>query len=222
MGQKIHPTGFRLGSQYTWRSRWFADDDATYKSFLLADVTLRRALQLRLKTAGLARMDIERSINKLKITLFVSRPGIVIGRGGSGLEDLKRYIEDLISQKPSGKADQIQEKSKLKVEISVEPVKEPNLNAYLVATNIADQIARRIPHKRVCLQAVDRVMSAGAKGVKVLLAGRIGGAEIHRKEKFQDGTVPLSTIREDIDYAQVPSLTKSGFVGVKVWICRKS
>jgi small subunit ribosomal protein S3 len=110
---------------------------------------------------------------------------------------------------------------KTKVELAVEPVKEPNLNAYLVAQNIADQIVRRMPHKRVCNQMVERVIGAGAGGVRIILAGRIGGAEIARREKYQSGTVPLSTIREEVDFATVPALTKSGYVGVKVWICRK-
>jgi small subunit ribosomal protein S3 len=221
MGQKIHPWGFRLGPVYTWSSRWFAEGK-NYKHLLFSDITLRNVLTAKLKSAGLAQVELERSINKIKITLHVSRPGVVIGRGGSGLEDLKKFIDAFITKhdvtaKPGVKSDS----GKLKIEVTVEPVKEPNLNAYLVATNIADQIAKRMPHKRISLQAVDRVMSAGAKGVKILLAGRIGGAEIHRKEKYQQGSIPLSTIRELIDYAEVPSLTKSGYVGVKVWICRK-
>jgi small subunit ribosomal protein S3 len=221
MGQKVNPKGFRLGPLNTWSSRWFADDKQ-YKFLLLSDIKLRKLLTERLRTAGLALVELERSINKIKITLHVSRPGVVIGRGGSGLEELKKTIvaffaKDAKTQNVDNKADS----GKLKIEISVEPVKEPNLNAYLVATNVADQIARRLPHKRVCLQAVDRMIGAGAAGAKILLAGRVGGAEIARKEKYQQGSVPLSTIREDVDFAAVPSLTKSGYVGVKVWIYRK-
>ncbi len=216
MGQKIHPKGFRLGATFSWSSRWFADKKR-YRDLLFADVELRRVLFTKLKSAGLSHVEIERSINKVKVILHVSRPGVVIGRGGSGLEDMKKFVETFLrSKKTMGEGS-----GKMKVEVTVEPVKEPNLNAYLVATTIADQLAKRLPHKRVANQAVERVMNAGAKGVRVLLAGRIAGAEIARREKYQTGTVPLSTIKEDVDFASVPSLTKSGYVGVKVWICRK-
>lgn len=218
MGQKIHPKGFRLGTVFHWVSRWYADD-RQYRHLLLADVTLRRELTIKLKSAGIASVEIERSINKVKVTVHVSRPGVVIGRGGSGLEMLKKFIETFLADKMKGKSDI--KSHGMKVDVAVEPVKEPNLNAFLVATNVADQLARRMPHRRVCNQTVDRVMSAGAKGVRILLSGRINGAEIARREKFQAGTVPLSTIREEIDFASVPSLTKSGYIGVKAWICRK-
>lgn len=224
MGQKIHPKAFRLGTLFSWESRWFADK-RTYKDLLLADVKLRELLFSKLKQAGLAQVEIERSINKVLVRMHVSKPGMVIGRGGTGLEDLKKNIERFfIQHEKSLKKPQTAHKTtgQLKVEIAVEPVKEPNLNAYLVATNVADQLVRRLPQKRVCNQAVNRVMSAGAKGVKIALSGRIGGAEIARHEKYQSGSVPLSTIREDIDFAVAPALTKSGYVGVKVWICRKS
>lgn len=226
MGQKINPKGFRIGTTFTWDSRWFADA-RHYKELLLQDHTLREMLFARLKPAGLADVEIERSINKVKVTLHVSRPGVVIGRGGVGLEDLKKYIETFILTDP-GHPDPYARKQKLsqganrsKVEVAVEPVKEPNLNAYLVAVNICDQLIKRMPYKRICNMAIERAMTSGAKGVKILLSGRINGAEIHRREKFQQGTVPLSTIREEIDYAIVPALTKSGYIGVKVWICKK-
>ncbi|MBI5449160.1 30S ribosomal protein S3 [Candidatus Gottesmanbacteria bacterium] len=215
MGQKIHPRGFRLGTVFTWTSRWFADS-RTYKDLLFADVQLRKLLFGRLKTAGLANVEIERSINKVKVTIHVSRPGMVIGRGGTGLEELKKFIENFLAKYI--KKDQ---SGKLKIELAVEPVKEPNLSAYLVATNIADQLAKRLPHKRVANQSVERVISAGAKGVRILLSGRIAGAEIARREKYQSGTVPLSTIREEVDFAAVPAVTRSGYVGIKVWICKK-
>ena len=218
MGQKIHPKGFRIGTVFPWSSRWFASG-RSYGELVFADAKLREVLMTKLKPAGLAQVVIERSINKIKVTLFVSRPGIVIGRGGSGLEELKKFIQLQIDKtSPAHKAGD----GKTNVELAVEPVKEPNLNAYLVAQNISDQLVRRMMHKRVCNQTVDRVMSAGAKGVRIILAGRIGGAEIARREKYQSGTVPLSTIREEIDFAAVPALTKSGYVGIKVWICRKS
>lgn len=212
MGQKIHPKGFRLGTVFTWSSRWFSDK-RQYKTLFLADVKLRQALFGRLKTAGLAQVDIERSINKIKVALHVARPGMVIGRGGTGLEELKKYTETLLGAQHSA--------GRLKVDVTVEPVKEPNLRAYLVAMSIADQLAKRMPHKRIANQSIERVMTAGAKGVRILLSGRIAGAEIARRERFQAGTVPLSTIREDVDFAAVPAVTRSGYVGIKVWICRK-
>lgn len=225
MGQKINPKAFRLGEIFSWSSRWFAHNH-NYKHLLYADITLRETLTKKLKTAGVSHIDIERSINKVKITLHVAKPGMVIGRGGSGLEDIKKFTENFLSgtvSHISSWAHKLKniEAGKLKVELAVEPIKEPNLDAYLVATNIADQLARRIPQKRVCNQALNRIMSAGAKGAKIALAGRIAGAEIARKEKYQAGTVPLSTIREIVDFAVVPSLTKSGYIGVKVWICKK-
>jgi small subunit ribosomal protein S3 len=225
MGQKIHPKGFRIGPVFTWVSRWFADDKR-YKELLLEDVELRKFLSKRLKTAGVEEVEIDRSINKIKLTLHVSRPGMVIGRGGSGLEELKKAIEQFLAKfrklrSLNRQHGALLEGTKSKVELTVEPVKEPNLSAYLVATSIADQLARRLPTKRVCNQTIERVMNAGARGVKIGLSGRINGAEIARREKFGRGTVPLSTIREEIDFASVPSLTKSGYIGVKVWICKK-
>jgi small subunit ribosomal protein S3 len=226
MGQKINPRGFRVGTVFTWGSRWFADKKH-YKELVYEDAKLREVLQAKLKPAGLAQIVIERSINKIKVTLFVSRPGVVIGRGGSGLEELKKYIEKFISSHqiltfPYEPKKTITDANRMKVELAVEPVKEPNLSAYLVAQTVSDQLLKRMPHKRICNQMVERVMSAGAKGVRIILSGRIGGAEIARREKYQAGTVPLSTIREEVDFAICPSLTKSGYVGVKVWICRKS
>ncbi len=212
MGQKVNPFSFRLGPLFTWTSRWFASDKR-YKDLLLEDVKLRTQLESRLKHANLARVEIERSINRIDVTIYVSRPGVVIGRGGTGLEELKKFVQTLLSKKGN---------STQKVEIKIEPVKEPNLEARIVAANIAEQLAKRLPHKRVVMQSIERVMGSGAKGVRIMLSGRIAGAEISRREKFQKGTVPLSTIRENIDYAQLPSLTKSGYIGVKVWICKKS
>lgn len=221
MGQKINPKGFRMGTSSAWSSRWFSSDKS-YREFLLEDVNIRKELFKRLKNSGLAQVYIERSINKVKITLFVSRPGVVIGRGGSGLEELKKYLEAYIgSMHKKSTREKSPDSRGVKIELVVEPVKEPNLSAYLVGTSIADQLLKRLPHKRVCNQTIERVMSAGAKGIRIHLSGRIRGAEIARNEKFQAGTMPLSTIREDIDFASTPALTKSGYIGIKVWICRK-
>lgn len=207
MGQKVNPKILRLGVGVNWSSRWF--DDVKYKETLLEDYVVRKSLMERLRNAGIAEVDIERSINSIKITAFVSKPGMVIGRGGTGLEELKQYLTKLL--KRDGK-------SQYKIDTRVEPIKDPNLNSYLVARNISDQLARRLPAKRVMKSTAERVMAAGAKGVRIVLSGRIGGAEIGRREKVQQGTVPLSTIRENIEYASVPSLTKKGYIGVKVWI----
>ena len=219
MGQKINPKGFRIGIIFPWSSRWFATGQ-NYKYLLLEDIELRRALHLKLKMAGLSHVEIERSINKVRIILHVAKPGIVIGRGGSGLEETKKYIESFLAHSTKMNHKMGHENPKVRIELTVEPVKEPQLNAFLVATTIADQLAKRLPHKRVCNQAMERVMSAGAKGVKIGLSGRIAGAEIARHEKYKQGSIPLSTIREEVDFAHVPSLTKSGYIGVKVWICR--
>ena len=211
MGQKVNPKILRLGYIFDWSSRWF--DEKRYKEVLLEYYKLRNALMEKLKFAGIARVEIERSINNLRITVYVSRPGIVIGRSGTGLEDLNKYVSSLI---PLGKKGN----SVRKIDIRVEPVKEPNLDSYLVARNIADQIERRMPHRRVLAQSIERVMGAGARGVRIVLSGRIGGADIGRVEKVQQGKVPLSTIRERIDFVSVPSLTKKGYIGIKVWINR--
>lgn len=211
MGQKINPQILRLGILYQWQSRWF--DERKYKDVLLEDHTIRHALLNRLKTSGVGRIEIERSINSIKITAFVSRPGMVIGRAGTGLEELKKYINSLFL-KIRGK------KSLPKIDIRIEPIKEPNLDSYLVAQSIVDQLIRRMPYKRILNQTVNRVMDAGAKGVRIVLAGRIAGAEIGRREKIQVGKVPLSTIREYINFTSMPALTKKGYIGVKVWINR--
>jgi len=213
MGRKVNPKLFRLGPVFNWDSRWF--DEKNYGETLLEDYNLRKAITERLKMAGVSTIEIERSINSLRITAYVSKPGIVIGRGGAGLEELKKFlVRELLKTKKS-------KKNLPKMDIRIEPIKEPNLDSYLVARNIADQLARRMPHKRVMIQAVERAMSSGALGVRVVLSGRIGGAEIGRREKLQQGTVPLSTIRENVNYSSVPSLTKKGYIGVKVWINTK-
>ena len=211
MGQKINPKLLRLGPVYNWSSRWF--DDKRYKETLLEDRKIRLALMEKLKIAGISEVQIERSINSLRLTIYVSRPGIVIGRGGSGLEDLKKFIYEILNiKKNSG--------SLLKIDTRIEAIKEPNLDAHLVASNIADQLVKRLPHRRVMAQAVGKIMGAGAKGVRIAISGRVGGAEIGRREKLQQGTVPLSTIRERIQFASIPALTKKGYIGIKVWINR--
>jgi small subunit ribosomal protein S3 len=209
MGQKVNPNLLRLGPVYNWSSRWY--DERQYKKTLLEDYKLRKDLMERLRNAGVSSVEIERSINSIKIIAYVSRPGMVIGRAGSGLEDLKEFLYKILKIKKA-------ERNVKKLDIRVEPIKEPNLDAYLVAKNISDQLIRRLPHRRVMAQTVERVMNSGAKGIRIVLSGRIGGAEIGRVEKLQRGKVPLSTIREHIIFASVPALTKKGYIGVKVWI----
>ncbi|OGH19134.1 MAG: 30S ribosomal protein S3 [Candidatus Levybacteria bacterium RIFCSPHIGHO2_01_FULL_40_15b] len=210
MGQKVNPIALRLGIHQGFKSVGFYSKK-NYSSTVLQDIKIRKALFKRLKPAGVGDVVIERSLSSIKITIYVTRPGIVIGRGGTGLEDLKKQIVQMLGVTKN-------DKNAKKIELKVEPIKDPNLNAYLVASNIADQLIRRMPHRRIMKQTVDKVMGARAKGVRIVLSGRIGGAEIGRRERLQSGKVSLSTIREDIDYAQIPALTKSGYVGVKVWI----
>lgn len=208
MGQKINPLGFRLPQNKDWLSRWFAKDPVVYRKNLLEDVKIRKFLMKKLELAGIVRVQIERSINRVKITLFVSRPGVVIGRGGSGLELLKKELVKLVS---------IPEPEK-NLELDVAEIKNPELSARLVGIRTAEQLEKRMPHRRVVNKTIERVMGAGAAGIKIVLSGRIGGAEIGRRETYQRGSMPLQTLRAKIDYAQTPALTKSGYVGIKVWV----
>ena len=215
MGQKVNPVAYRLplSPTETWKSRWFTTNPKRYREYLMSDVTLRKALMKKLAIASVVRVEIERSLKSLRIIIYVTRPGVVIGRGGSGLEDLKKYIYEVLGYRESGK-------KAPKIDLQVEEVKEPDLNAYLVATRVADQLVKRMPARRVVKKTMERTMQARALGIKIVLAGRIGGAEISRRELYQMGSVPLQTLRAEVDYAQVPALTRSGYIGVKVWIHR--
>ena len=206
MGQKIHPVGFRIGISASWKSRWFAKGEK-YSQFVLEDLKIRELLLKKLKPAGIQSVEIERAVNKLKVIIFVSRPGVLIGRGGSGLSEIKKFLMKELAVKTENN-----------LEIVPMELKSADLSAYLVAQSVAEQLAKRLPAQRVMNQAIDRVMRAGAKGVKVALSGRIGGAEIARREWKASGGMPLHTLRADIDFAVYPALTKSGYVGVKVWI----
>lgn len=218
MGHKVNPKGFRIGPLYTWDSRWFSGGQ-DYKKYVLEDVKIRAHLLKKLQPAGITKVEIERSINKINIILHVVRPGMVIGRGGQGMEEIKKYVEEII--RLYRKAVFRKNDARIvKLDLRVEPVKNPYVHAYFLANQIAEQLSKRLPHKRVVHFAMDKVMAAGAKGVKIILSGRIGGAEISRRETYKIGSIPLSTIREDIDFVAVPSATKSGYIGVKVWICR--
>lgn len=206
MGQKIHPVGFRMGIGAAWKSRWFAKGDK-YRQFIKEDIKIRDLLMKKLRTAGIQSVEIERAVSKLKVIIFVSRPGVLIGRGGSGLTEVKKFLLKGLGIKDENS-----------LEIVPMELKSADLSAYLVAQSVAEQLAKRLPAQRVMNQAIDRVMRSGAKGVKVVISGRIGGTEIARREWKASGTMPLHTLRADIDFTAYPALTKSGYVGVKVWI----
>jgi small subunit ribosomal protein S3 len=214
MGQKVNPIGFRTGPFLPWKSRWFSGD-SKYKSLLLEDIKIRETLMEKLKLAGIVSVEIERLYNSMVIILTVARPGVVIGRGGSGLEDVKKSILATVS-----KVRGVRVKDQ-KVDLRVQEVKNPEISAHLVATRICSEMERRMPHRRVVMRAMERVMQSGALGVKVILAGRIAGAEISRVEKYHQGSVPTQTMRANIDYAEVPASLTRGYVGVKVYIHKK-
>ncbi len=214
MGQKVNPIAFRTGSFLPWKSRWFAAD-SSYKQFLLEDIKIREVLMERLKLAGIVSVEIERLHNSMVIILTVSRPGVVIGRGGSGLEDIKRLVMTTIGKVRGGRV------KDMKIDLRVLEVKNPELSAHLVAGRVVSEMERRMPHRRVVMRAMERVMQAGALGVKIVLGGRINGADISRVEKYHQGSVPTQTMRANIDYAEIPALLMRGYVGVKVYIHRK-
>lgn len=204
MGQKVNPTVVRLALNKDWSSRWFAGDDKKYKELLLSDVAIRKLIMIKLRSAGVSRVIIERPAGKVNVTVHVARPGMVIGRGGSGVEELRKVVEKEVGSK---------------ISLNVEEIRRPDLDAYLVARSVADQIERRYPAKRAMIQTVERVMRSGALGVKILTSGRIGGREIARKEKQSRGSTPTSTLRANIDFAKVDAKTATaGVTGVKVWI----
>ena len=201
MGQKVHPTGFRLGFNKTWRSRWYAEKD--YAKLLHEDVALKKELKKRFAHAGVSRVDIERAANKLKISIFTSRPGIIIGRKGQEVDRLKQEI-----QKRSGK----------EVFINIQEILKPELDAQLVAESVALQLEKRIAFRRAMRKAVDAALRFGAKGIKVRVSGRLNGAEIARSEWYLHGQLPLHTLRADIDYGLHEARTNFGQIGVKCWI----
>lgn len=210
MGQKVNPKGLRLGVLYNWNSRWFFTKKSQFRKTLLSDIAIRKELMEKFRFASVTQIDIERAINKITVILYSVKPGMIIGRGGKGLEDVKKAI----NSKLAGVS------KETKVDLKIEPVKRPYLSAYFVAQTIAEKLLRSFPHRAVVHNTMNRVIEAGGKGIKVQLGGRIGGAEISRREKYFQGSIPTSTIREDIDFARFPALTKSGYVGVKVWIAK--
>lgn len=214
MGQKVNPKGLRLGVLYNWNSRWFFSKKKTYRDNLIMDIKIREKLMQKFKYASVTDIQIERAINKITIVIYSVKPGMIIGRGGKGLEDVKKEVMAFMPK-------ETKKDKEAKIDLRIEPVKRPYLSAYFVAQQVAEKLAKSFPHRSTVHGTMSRVMESGAKGIKIQLGGRIAGAEISRREKYFQGTVPTSTIREDVDFAAVDSLTKSGYIGVKVWICKK-
>jgi len=218
MGQKVHPHGLRLGTVYNWSSRWFFSDKKAYRDAILEDSRIREELMKKYSYAGVTDVIIERAIKKITVIIYSVKPGMIIGRGGKGLEDVKKIIVSYLKSYNQDK----KKRKETKIELKIEPVKKPYTNAYYVAQTIAEKLVRNLPHRAVVHSTMSRVMETGVKGVKIQLGGRINGAEISRSEKYFQGTIPTSTIRERVEFAKYPALTKSGYVGVKVWICQQS
>ena len=210
MGQKVNPHGLRVGVIKDWDSRWFAKDDA-FGDILVEDYKLRKFLKKTLYDAGIPKIEIERDATRVRIHVHCSRPGIVIGKGGAEIEKVRRQCDAMINK---GKADA----DKRQVFINVVEIKQPDKNAQLVAESIASQLEARVSFRRAMKQAIGRAMKFGAKGIKVAVSGRLGGAEIARSEHYHEGTIPLQTIRADIDYGFAEANTTYGRIGVKVWI----
>ncbi len=201
MGQKVNPIGLRLGIVKTWESRWYADRN--YAAYILEDDKIRKFIKNKLYHAGIARIEIERSSKRVRLRIYTARPGIVIGKKGSEIELLKRELEKMISQE---------------VLIDIQEVRKPEIDAQLVAENVALQIVRRVAFRRAMKRGVSSAMRFGAKGVKIICSGRLGGAEMARTEWYREGRVPLHTLRADIDYGFAAARTTYGTVGVKVFI----
>jgi small subunit ribosomal protein S3 len=203
VGQKIHPVGMRLGITRTWDSRWF--EKKHYVDWLHEDVAIRRSFNRWLRSAAISKIEIERRANQARVIVNTAKPGIIIGKRGVGIDEIRKNLENL---------------TRKNVSVNVMEIKHPELDARLVAQNIVDQLEKRIAFRRAMKQAIMRTMKAGARGIKVQVSGRLGGAEIARTEHNADGKVPLHTLRADIDYAQVEAFTTFGRIGVKVWIYR--
>jgi len=201
MGQKTNPIGIRLGINKTWSSIWF--DEKNYASKLHEDILIRKFLNKKLSDASIAKTEIERNSKKISINIFTARPGLVIGKGGAEVENLKKMITKMIG---------------LEVQINVNEIKNPQLEAILVGQNIAQQLVKKVNYRRVAKKTIQSTMSMGAEGIKICIAGRLNGADIARSETFRDGRVPLHTLRANIDYAHVEALTTFGIIGVKTWI----
>lgn len=203
MGQKTHPTGFRLSVNKDWASKWFSSK-ATFSTELEEDVKIRKYLNARLPNAGIAKIEIARTSKVVTVTVHTARPGIVIGKGGEEVSRLKREVKQLTNKD---------------IQINISEVKRPELNAALVGANIAHQLVKKISYRRVVNKTIQSTLRMGAEGIRINVAGRLGGAEIARSEKFMVGKVPLHTLRSDIDYHLTEAQTSYGVIGIKVWIC---
>ena len=203
MGHKVHPYGFRLGVTRTWTAKWYHDKE--YTDLLKEDLSIRQLVDKRLANASVSGLEIERNFGQVTVTVHTAKPGIVIGKGGQNVEILRQQIGAL---------------TKRKVKLEIKEIRQPELDAYLVATNISQQLSRRIAFKKAMKQSIQRSMKAGAKGVKIMVSGRLGGAEMSRREWDREGRIPLGTLRADISYGQVHAHTTYGRIGVKVWIYR--
>ena len=203
MGQKTNPIGFRLGINQSWQSLWF--DEKTFSKKLSEDLMLRNYIEKRLPNAGISKTEIKRTPKRITMTLHTARPGIVIGKKGSELDKLKEELQRLTSQE---------------VQVNVHEIKRPELDAALVAENVARQLESKVSFRRAMKRAITATMRMGAEGVRIACAGRLGGAEMARREQYKEGRIPLHTLRADIDYATKIAKTTYGTIGVKVWICR--
>jgi len=202
MGQKVNPHGLRVGIIKDWDSKWYSDKK-NFNSLLIEDFNIRKYIKEKLFLAGISKIEIERAASRVKVTVHTAKPGMVIGKGGAGVEELKNELEKI---------------TKKNVIVNVEEVKDPELDAQLVAENIASQLERRIAFRRAMKQAIQRTMKAGALGIKTAVSGRLGGADMARTERYSEGTIPLQTLRADIDYGFAEADTTYGKIGVKVWI----
>ncbi len=205
MGQKVNPKIFRTNIIFTWSSKWFSKNN--YAENLQQDIKLRKFLRTKLKEAALAKVEIERSVGKLDINLYSAKPGLIIGKGGKAVEDLKKELQRKIIHNP-----------KLQININIKEVDKPNLSAEIMVQQMAQEIEKRVPFRRVMKRTIDMILKAGAKGVKVQVAGRLNGAEIARTETLSQGKIPLHTMRANIDYSRGVAVTTYGAIGIKVWI----
>jgi small subunit ribosomal protein S3 len=203
MGHKVHPIGFRLGILYPWQSKWYADRN--YTDLLHEDLQIRQMVFKRLADAAVSRVELERNANQVIVTIHTAKPGIVIGRGGQKVDELRGALEKLTGRR---------------VRVNIVEIRQPELDAYLVAKSVAEQLERRVAFRRAMKQAVSRTMQRGARGVRIQVAGRLGGAEMSRRETEKEGRVPLHTLRADVDFGQAEAATTFGRIGVKVWIYR--
>lgn len=204
MGQKTHPIGFRLGGVHPWQARWFADKTAGYRALAVEDQAIRKLIRDRYEeTGGITRVEIERGTQDLVVSVHTARPGIVIGRGGQRVDELRTELENLTGKR---------------ARLNIQEVRNADVDAYLVARNIADQLERRVAYRRAMRLSAQRTMQAGAQGIKIIASGRLGGAEIARNDKAIEGRVPLHTLRANIDFAIAEAATTFGRIGIKVWI----